>query len=448
MPRRPGRLRRSRGAWQDKDVFGLGVSAQALKRPGALARRQRRGIGAEELRVPGGVPPKTAAIIASRSSRKRSAMAVAAGISWLLALLPALLLAVPARGQGPEAFFEASGDTVRGTAPETRLYWRSHLEASRERILEAADLAGQADVATVLGSGLGMEIPLAELAGRFDRLILVDLDGPSMLQSLHQVPRNLRARVDLKVTDVTSFASRLIERIDHAVETSATASQAFQHFEVILGDLRLGELPRLPRSDLVVSSLLLSEIPRYPFSYAAQAIEARFGVAIQTWDKSDAFFRRLVDLAIEDHVQLLASLIGPAGVIYFSDTVARGPVQGSVGEESRRAVEAAAVPDFDQLGLADSAAGVAAAVGGLCRAEHAPVIEAKAFERILSLYLQANDQWFEPLLPIGMLRDKCAQRGLELQGSPVSWWWLAYPCQIQAGSGAFLVSNWILGTGN
>lgn len=361
----------------------------------------------------------------------------------LFVLLPALL--VPVWGQGPEAFFEASGTNVRGTAPETRLYWGSHLEASRERILAAADLAGRTEVATVLGGGVGMEIPLAQLARRFDRLILVDLDGRSMLQSLHQIPRDLRAKVDLKVMDVTSFVSRLIEQIDHAIEISASPREVFEHLAAVLDDLRPGESVGLPRSDLVVSSLLLSEIPRYPFSYAAQALETRFGVAIQTWDKSDKFFRRLADLAIEDHMQLLASLIGPQGVIYFSDTVARGPVQGSVPEDTRRAVEARAVADFDRLGLADSPTGVAGAVNRLCRAEHSPATEAEAFERILSLYRQADDRFFEPLLPILKLRDQCARRGLELQDSPVSWWWLAYPCKIRTGSGAFLVSNWILG---
>ncbi len=382
-------------------------------------------------------------MIASKSLRERSAMADLIKALRLFVLLTTLL--VPVCGQGPGAFFEASGDNVRGTAPETRLYWRTHLETSHERILQAADLAGRREVATVLGSGTGIEIPLAQLARRFDRLILVDLDGRSMLQSLHQVPRDLRAKVDLKVVDVTSFVTRLIGQIDHAVETSASAVEVFEHLDGILVDLRPGESPRLPRSDLVVSSLLLSEIPRYPFSYAAQAVDARFGVQIQTWDKSDEFFRRLVDLAVEDHVRLLASLASPEGVIYFSDTVARGPVHGAVPEDTRRTVETRAVADFRRLGLAESAAGVATAVDRLCRAEHSPTTEAEALERILSLYRQGDDRFFEPLLPIGKLKDQCAQQGLELRDSPASWWWLAYPCKIRAEFGAFLVNNWILG---
>ena len=379
----------------------------------------------------------------SESATPRLAVTQVIGSLRLLLVLPALL--VPVSGQGIQEFFETSGEIVRGTAPETRLYWRSHLETSRERIIQAADLAGRREVAIVLGSGVGMEIPLAELAARFDRLVLVDLDGHSMLRSLHQVPRDLRSRVELKIVDVTSFASGLIERIEHAVESSSSAVDSFQRLGLILDGLQTGEPADLPPSDFVVSSLLLSEIPRYPFSYAARAVEARFGATIQTWDRSDEFFRRLVDLAVDDHVQLLASLVEPDGVIYFSDTVARGLVQRPQAQAVRRAVAARAVPDFIRLGLADSAAGVAATVNRLCRAELHPATEAEAFERLLSLYRDADGRFFDPLLPVGKLREECAKRGLELRGGPASWWWLAYPCKITSGTGAFLVSNWILG---
>ena len=379
--------------------------------------------------------------VVSESVRPRSAAAGAAVLGLLV--FPALL--APVSGQGIEEFFGTSGEIVRGTAPETRLYWRSHLETSRERILRAADLAARTDVATVLGAGAGIELPLAELAGRFDRLVLVDLDGRSMLRSLRQVPRHLRSRVELKIVDVTSFASGLIESIALAVESSSSAVESFQRLGQILDGLHAGEPADLPPADLVVSSLLLSEIPRYPFSYAAQAVEDRFGVAIQKWERSDEFYRRLVELAVDDHVQLLVSLVRPEGAIYFSDTVARGLVQHFDDEAVRRAVEARAAPHFIQLGLADSAAEVPPSVNRLCRAERSPMTEAAAFERLLSLYRDADNRFFEPLLPVAALRDLCTQRGLVLRDSPTSWWWLAYPCRIRSGSGAFLVSNWILG---
>ena len=214
------------------------------------------------------------------------------------------------------------------------------------------------------------------------------------------------SKIDLKVIDVTSFVSLLIEKIEHAVETGSTAEETFERLGVILDGLEAGDTPSLPQSDLVVSSLLLSEIPRYPFSYAAQAVESRFGVALETWERSDQFFRRLVDLSIEDHVRLLAALVNSGGVIYFSDTIARGLAERPQAEAIRRAIEAQASPDLIALGLAGSTTGVTSAVSGLCRGEYPPAREAEAFERLLSLYREADGRFFEPLLQVGKVREQ------------------------------------------
>jgi hypothetical protein len=84
--------------------------------------------------------------------------------------MPGLIVAAAAGwGQTPEGFFRRGGANFRDTAPEQRLYWRPHIDHSCSRILEAAGLAEGKGIATVLGSGVAAEIPLAELARRFDR---------------------------------------------------------------------------------------------------------------------------------------------------------------------------------------------------------------------------------------------------------------------------------------
>ena len=392
--------------------------------------------------------PDPAACGPSKRTAAVSAVALAAALRLAVTtvLLSALLGAPDSlRGEQAQAFFEASGVNVRATAPETRLYWQRHRERSYERILAAAAEATGTAVATVLGAGIGEEIPLAPLARRFDRLILADLDGPSLVRSLEKVPLELRAKVDLKVMDVTSFAAGLMRRIERAVEASASPEEAFRRLEEVLGSLRPGAPADLPQSDLVVSSLLLSEIPRYPFSFAAQAVRTRFGVELREWRESDAFFRRLVDVSIEDHIRLLASVTKADGAIYFSDTVARGPVGPRLTKAVRQAVEVRAFQEFQRLGLADSVEQVPAALQRLCRAEHAPAVEAEAFETMLALYRDTDDRLLEPLLPTGRLREESERAGLEIRGRPEAWWWLAYPCRIPVGFGAFLVRSWILG---
>jgi hypothetical protein len=76
-------------------------------------------------------------------------------IRYLLCLL---VNALAGSGQAPEDFFRSGGADFRGTAPEQRLYWQSHIKHSHRRILEAADLAKSKGVATVLGSGAAVRL--------------------------------------------------------------------------------------------------------------------------------------------------------------------------------------------------------------------------------------------------------------------------------------------------
>ncbi|MCW5978217.1 MAG: hypothetical protein KIT09_09070 [Bryobacteraceae bacterium] len=356
-----------------------------------------------------------------------------------------LLVAFAAcRGQTPEDFFRRGGADFRGTAPETRLYWKPHIERSHRRILEAADFAAGRTAATVLGAGVAAEIPLAELARRFDRLVLVDLDGPSLLESLQQVPLALRPKVELRVTDVTSFAGALMQRMDEEIEASSTQEEALHRLQKLFENLKLGLPAPLPPSDLVISSLLLSEIPRFPFAYASRLVRARFNADLRSWSGYNQAFEKLVSLSIEDHIRLLAALRREGGTIYFSDTLARGPLWSNVTAEARAAFEAALLPGFQSLGLARSPAGLGAAIESLCEAERPFDTEIAAFERLLAACRQSAGNAFEPLLPVAEIQRRAKERGLSLIGAPESWWWLAYPCEIAKGPGAFYVTSWIL----
>lgn len=53
--------------------------------------------------------------------------------------------------------------------------WAPHLASCRRMILTAADHCTRRDLCLIVGSGLLLEVPLAELAERFGRVILVDM---------------------------------------------------------------------------------------------------------------------------------------------------------------------------------------------------------------------------------------------------------------------------------
>ncbi|MDX2225214.1 MAG: hypothetical protein SFV21_20825 [Rhodospirillaceae bacterium] len=53
--------------------------------------------------------------------------------------------------------------------------WAPHLAACRRAILTAADHCARRDLCLIVGSGLLLDVPLAELAARFGRVMLVDM---------------------------------------------------------------------------------------------------------------------------------------------------------------------------------------------------------------------------------------------------------------------------------
>jgi len=360
-------------------------------------------------------------------------------------VLAALCVAAVGFAQDPELYFRDAGVTFRKIPPEQRLYWAPHIANSNRRILEAADLAARNEVVIVLGAGAVTEIPLPELARRFDRVILADLDEPSMLEAVELAPPEVRSKIEVRVMDVTSFAASLMEKIADAVEASADAAGAFRRFDDIFGSLAAREPPAdLPPADLVVSSLLLSEIPRYPRAYADHLVRMRFKTRLRSWDGYSAASRRLVELSMEDHARLLAKLCRPDGVVYYADTVLRGPESLNLDAGTRARVEREVLPDFRRLKLAETATDVPPAIARLCEASHSVDVETEAFERLLAAYRKQSDSAFEDLVDHGAVRAQWKTRGLARHGAPESWWWLAYPCAIAHSPGAFRVTSWIL----
>lgn len=121
--------------------------------------------------------------------------------------------------------------------------WRAHLEAARQLVLEAADTAPGQETAVVLGSGLCLDVPVAGLCARFDRVILVDAHHPRAARALVGKHRNLR----LLAADVTG----MVEAAERAVKTGEK-----------LPDPVPGP-PPLPgiRPDFTVSLNLASQLP-------------------------------------------------------------------------------------------------------------------------------------------------------------------------------------------
>ena len=125
-----------------------------------------------------------------------------------------------------------------------RAAWKPHLDNTRQTILAAALSAPSHRKVTVLGSGLLLDIPLAELAATFDEVVLVDI--------LHLRPaRRAAARfanVRLAEADLSGALSHLI-RSDGGDPSSLMPTDT--------------PLPECD-ADLVVSANLLTQLPVLP----------------------------------------------------------------------------------------------------------------------------------------------------------------------------------------
>ncbi len=391
-----------------------------------------------------------------------------------------------------EGFFDRAGAGLRGAEEEFGQYWLPHIRNSHRRILEAADAAQGRERALVLGAGNCTEIPLEALARRFAQVVIADLDRESMEQAVAELPPELRGKVEVRVTDVTSFAQDLMERTRTAIDASSTAQEAFDRFGDLVDAAPQWERPpSLPDADLVVSSLVLSELDRYPRTFADQLLRHKFGVRLRDSPRYEEVQLQLREAAIRDHIRLLRLFRRDGGAIYYADTVARGPLYANISAQQRQSVFQQITPALIALGffravrhpeaqaifsrglaarraqrgdreltaveigeLLESLAGTGDLPGGnlaaetitgmLCLGHFAAEAETELLERLLTAYEASSAEGFEHLVPLETVGDAWAKAGLVSQGPSEDWWWLEYPCSVSFREGAFRVKSWIL----
>jgi hypothetical protein len=180
-----------------------------------------------------------------------------------------------------------------------RAAWANHLARSRHAVLTAMGLAPRRRTAIVLGSGLLLDVPLAELAAAFERVVLVD--------AVHPLAARWRARryrnVELRTADVSGVIEPLRAwRSGDPLPTSPSFAALHE-----------------PDVDLVVSLNLLSQLGVLPEEWlrrrggaAAAAQAAAFGATVTQAHLADLARCRTTVCLISD-VEWLR--VDPAGRI-------------------------------------------------------------------------------------------------------------------------------------
>ncbi|MDH3699825.1 MAG: hypothetical protein OEU46_00810 [Alphaproteobacteria bacterium] len=147
--------------------------------------------------------------------------------------------------------------------------WDDHLERSRAVITDAIARCPRRRTALVIGSGLLLDIPLAELAAGFDRVLLADLVH---LRAARRTAAHY-GNVELVTADVTGFVGDLEHRVAAGWRGDPVpVSDAF---------LDVADL------DLVVSANVMAQLAIFP----AAAMQRRAGL---DGDALDTFCRTVV----------------------------------------------------------------------------------------------------------------------------------------------------------
>ncbi|HEY6010607.1 MAG TPA: hypothetical protein VIX18_03970 [Nitrospirota bacterium] len=144
--------------------------------------------------------------------------------------------------------------SMRGRAQRNQLAWQPHLDRSRAFVLSAAERCSNRGLVVVLGAGLLLDVPLAELSSLFREVVLVDI------VFLPEIWRWIRSFSNVKLLqyDVTGLAAKLYDNVQHGIPELPHT------------------LPKMPETaknaGLVVSLNILSQLWVIPRAYALKKI--------------------------------------------------------------------------------------------------------------------------------------------------------------------------------
>lgn len=191
---------------------------------------------------------------------------------------------------------------IRSRYRRCKAAWQPHLENSRSALLESLHACSNFRTALIFGSGLLLDIPLPELASRFENVWLVDI------VHLPETRRAVRryANVRCIFCDVTGFMERL--------ETLSPDNLDLPPPTSFLDD---------PTIDWVASVNLLSQLPLLPLDWLRKHFPGISEARLEEWSM------RLM----RQHLDYLAAFVAPACLLTDMEQTAYGQ-SGSVIEQA------------------------------------------------------------------------------------------------------------------
>jgi hypothetical protein len=232
-------------------------------------------------------------------------------------------------GVDPMAFekfgFRTTSARTASIEAQHRAGWAEHGQQSRAFINAAVPLSARRELAIVLGVGHGFDLPLAELARSFERVLLVDIDAVSLDATAAALKKEagLRARIETRVVDLTGINGKMVRSIDELAAQPGDAATLQAGLLALARSYRPGASAASfwgERADLVVSACVATQLSWPQRSYALRVLERISGpmseAAELRW--SHAWFEFELRLQ-QQHIADLAAM--GALVLLISDMV-------------------------------------------------------------------------------------------------------------------------------
>lgn len=151
---------------------------------------------------------------------------------------------------------------IRSRYRRCKIAWQPHLENSRSALIESLHVCNHFRTALVFGSGLLLDVPLSELAKRFESVWLIDLVH---LPEVRRVTRRY-ANVHCLSCDITGFLEQM--------ETLSPTNLDLPPPANFLDD---------PTVDWVASVNLLSQLPLLPLDWLRKRFPEIGNEALEEW---------------------------------------------------------------------------------------------------------------------------------------------------------------------
>lgn len=221
----------------------------------------------------------------------------------------------------------APGPSVRDPVP------CQQVAESRKLILAAADWA-QPGSALIVGAGHCAELPLNELAARFERITINDVDNAVLEEGLATagLTDEERAKLTIHIADLTGVTESLISQIEDILSANRDPQAAIEAMSHLLDTALVAGMPLAGKYDLVVASCVLSQLHFGLLHRARLAFDKQFPRQDKLLDGSVRWTSALFEMArrMENKfIDNLAEHVAPGGFIFLSDSTQMCYVTGT-----------------------------------------------------------------------------------------------------------------------